>query len=131
MAKALFLGLSAAFFICYSLIASALLTPVPNPITNVGLPGAETSEVCEGFPPSSLDQFLICSGWKDIPIAGSFFTGVTNVLEFAGTLFGAFFQLLLFQVPEAVAASMITAIIFVPLGFVNAFIIFTAIRGSS
>lgn len=131
MGRALFLGLSTAFFIAYSLIANALLMPVPNTVTSVGVPGSDDLEqsVCEGFPPTSMDQFLICSGWKDIPVAGPLFSGITNIIELAGQLFGTFFQLLTFQVPEAVAASMVTALIFIPLGFINGFIIFTAIRG--
>lgn len=131
MGKALFLGLSAAFFIAYSLIATALLvnTDTIAPPTT-GNSNASTQEQCEGFPPSSFHQFLLCSGWNNIPGVGDVLQGTDNVLQVAGTLFSGFLQLISFNAGLP-AASFVTLLIFGPLAFINAYIVFTAIRGSS
>lgn len=131
MGKALFLGLSAAILMGYSLIASAVVDSYDQKIVPISAPTGSEPEVCEGFPPSGYNQFLICSGWGDLPAVGGLFTGVGDAFELAGKLFGGFFQLLTFQVPGLVAASTITAILFVPLGFINGYIIFTAIRSGN
>lgn len=128
MAKALFVGLSAAFFTGYSLIASALLVPNQNPITPISPPSQEDcDDVVILLPGTACYQ----QEASTIPIIGGLLAGASNVLSIAGTLFGGFFQLITFQAQGLGAASMITALIFVPLGFINGFIIFTAIRGSS
>jgi hypothetical protein len=130
MDKALFLGLSAAFFMAYSLVAAALFNSPADQITPISSPIPSEEEHCEGFP-TNYHDFLICSGWGDVPIAGGIFEGIDDFITLAGNLFGTFFQLITFQVPGAVAASTVTFLIFIPLTFINGFIIFSAIRGSS
>lgn len=131
MFRALFLGMSVAFFIGYSLIADALLTPTSEitPITSLneldcplprdGGPGI----LLPGDPCYTKEA-------SRIPIIGDFLAGFSDALEAAGQLFDGFFQLITFQ-SGLPAASFITLLIFVPLGFINAFMIFTAIRGTS
>jgi hypothetical protein len=125
MGKALFVGLSAAFFTAYSLIATALFVPTDT-ITPIGLPG----ERCEDAPLVLLPSDpCYAQEASRIPFIGDFLAGLSNALEVAGNIFSGFFQLLTFQT-ENTGASVITLMIFMPLGFVNAFIIFGAIRGS-
>lgn len=124
MGKALFLGLSAAFFIGYSAVASALLVDSSSiaPIADV------TSQECES--PSGIllpgDPCYEAEA-RNVPFIGGLLAGLSNIVEVATNLFSGFGQLITFQAGLP-GASMVTAIIFVPLGFVNAFIIYTAIR---
>jgi len=132
MGKALFLALSAAFFIGYSLIANALgyggdpLQPITTP--GSGIAGETTEE--EG-------QFCASGGFLDVcdnPIWGPIIRTIAGfgeaVTNFA-TIFSGFFQLITFQAPGQSEASMVTLLIFGPLTFANGFIIFSAVRGSS
>jgi hypothetical protein len=128
MDKALFIGLSAAFFTAYSLVASALLTPEQTrivPITPQGnecvTQGIGENETCIADDPRV----------RNLSWFGQFIGGVASVISVANDIFADFFQLLTFQAKGLEAASFVTALIFVPLGFINGFIIFSAIRGSS
>ena len=126
MGKALFVGLSAAFFTAYSLIATALFVPTDT-IIPIGLPG----ERCEDDDDSLIllpSNPCYAKEAKKIPWVGEFLAGLSDALEVAGNIFSGFFQLLTFQTGNT-GASVITLMIFMPLGFVNAFIIFGAIRG--
>lgn len=138
MGKALFLGLSAGFLIAYALVSNALfgansstlIVPISSPFSE----DTNASGFCDSpgsfFVPQGA-KFVICEVWNNIPVLSNISEGISDFYELATTIFGGFFQLITFQIPEAVAASVITYIIFVPLGLANAFIIFTAIRGSS
>lgn len=133
MGKALFLAVSAGFFIAYAQLANALLLGQNSIITPIS-PVAENAQVdtsCNSF-------LLICTNpnyytefWNGVPVIGSIVEGVADTFDFATKAFGGFFQLITFQVPDAVGASIFTILIFVPLSFANGYIIFTAIRGGS
>lgn len=123
MNRAMFIGLSAVFFISYSLIANALgvggdsLNPITAPQS-----GDFVDEQCDGN--------SVC----DVPILGGivkFVLGAGEAISDASNIFVGFFQLITFQAPGMESASIVTLVIFVPLAFINAFIIFTAIRGTS
>lgn len=137
MPKAIFLGLSAVFFIAYAAIANALLIPSNSQIVAISVPNqnATDTDPCADAPVILLPGDPCYTQQANrIPIVrniAALLTGVTNILSAAGTLFSGFFQLITFQAPGLESASMITAIIFVPLTFVNGYIVFTAIRGSS
>lgn len=124
MAKALFLGLSAAFFIAYALVANALL--IPNQETIV-FGNNELGCLTQG---SGDDEECISDDPRvNIPILGPIIETAANILSASAQLFGPFFQLLTFQAQGLGAASFITVLIFTPLTIVNAFIIFSTIRG--
>lgn len=127
MAKALFVGLSAAFFTVYSLIATALVVPNQS-INPISPPSQEDCDEVVILLPGTACYEQEAS---TIPFIGGLLSGASNVLSLAGDLFGGFFQLITFQAEGLGSASLITALIFVPLAFVNAFIIFTAIRGTA
>lgn len=137
MNKALFLGLSAVFFIAYAAIANALLIPNDDRIVAISVPSTDSADTdpCADAPVILLPGDPCYTQQANrIPIIrniAGLLTGVTNILTTAGSLFSGFFQLITFQAPGLETASIITAMIFIPLGFVNGFIIFTAIRGSS
>jgi hypothetical protein len=126
MAKAVFLALSAAFFTAYAIIASALLIPTQNitPINNNGLEcitqGEGEDTTCISDDPA-----------VNIPFLGPILEAVASSLSVGASLFSGFFQLITFQANGLAAASVVTALIFVPLGIANAYIIFTAVRGST
>lgn len=125
MAKALFMGLSAAFFMGFSLIAAALDIGDGNTIIAPGITTSE-QEQCIGV------FITVCStDFTGIPVIGQLLQAGSNVQEFFYQTFAPFFQLLTFQVPGLEAASIITIMIFGPLAFINAYIIFTAVRGST
>lgn len=125
--RALFLGLSAAFFIGYSLIATALVIPTSKIVPIENLADQECVDtggiVLPGDP-------CYREAASSIPVIGGLLAGLSDITSVVGDLFSGFFQLISFQ-SGFTAASIITLIIFVPLGFINAFIIFTAVRGSS
>lgn len=128
MGKAIFMALSVAIFVAYSLVANALLIPNET-ISPIGLPGdeecvSESAILLPGDPCYEAEA-------SRIPIIGDFLAGLSNAFEVATNLFSGFFQLITFQARGLESASLITALIFVPLGFANAFIVFSAIRGSS
>ena len=126
MGKALFMGLSAVFLTAYSLLATALFVPTSTlePISATQeLDCSDAGFLVPGDPCYKVEA-------KRIPIIGGLLAGVSDVLDVAGQMFSGFGQLLTFQTGSS-AASFITLLIFVPLGFINAFIIFGAIRGSS
>lgn len=125
MAKALFLGLSAAFFIGYALIANALLIPNQETIT-FGSDQFGCITQGEGDDESCISDDPVVS----IPILGPIIETVANVISVSVQLFGPFFQLLTFQAQGLGVASLITVLIFTPLLLINAFIIFSTIRGS-
>lgn len=112
MLSALFIGGSAAFFTAYVLAANALGVIGDSEISPITPPGADNPERNAPF------GFIL-----------DFADGVIDAFQVAFNLAGQFFQLLTFQAPGQEAASLITAIIFVPLGFVNGIIIFRLIRG--
>lgn len=124
MGKAVFLALSAVFFIAYSLIANALLIPTETitPINNNGL-NCVTQNEDDGIECISDDPRT------NIPIIGPLLEAAASALSVGAQLFSGFFQLITFQANGLEGASVLTALIFVPLGLANAFIIFTAIRG--
>lgn len=111
MGQAIFIGASAAFFTVYLLIAEAMGFLGESSITAINAPEAESG-----------------SEWS---IFGFSFTPPDALLNIQQgfELMGRFFQLLTFQQPGLEEASLITALIFVPLSFINGFIIFRAIRG--
>lgn len=125
MAKAVFLGLSAAFFIAYALVANALLIPNQETITfgtdqfGCITQGEGDEEECISDDPR-----------VNIPILGPIIEATANVISSSVQLFGPFFQLLTFQAQGLGAASFITVLIFTPLAIINGFIIFSTIRGS-
>lgn len=127
MGKALFVGLSAMFFIAYSAIANALLFPTSQ-ILPIGNTVQTNADECSGIEIAPLGPNVICLG-ADIPILGPVLGGIQDIFSTAAQIFGGFFQLITFNAGLG-AASMVTLMIFVPLGFANAFIIFSAIRGS-
>lgn len=108
MGRAFFVGLSAAFMTAYALIADAL--------------GLGSGDV--GFDPVEVPESPDRGGWD------GFIDGVLASFSYAFDLMETFFQLLTFQAAGQETASVITLMIFVPLGFINAYIIFTAVRGS-
>lgn len=126
--KALFLGMSAAFFIAFSAIAAALNFSTESEITPPGVTALDEEtgeEKCLGI------FIQICGeDLSGIPLVGPTVDALASIQQFAYELFAPFFQLLTFQVPGLEAASFITLLIFGPLAFINAYIIFTAIRGS-
>jgi hypothetical protein len=130
MAKALWLGLSMAFFTGYSLIATALFVPTSTlePVYTDG-----SSVDCSSIEDAGLIVLPGDPCYKEvasgIPIIGGFLSGVSDVLDVAGQMFSGFFQLVTFQTGFP-AASFLTLLIFVPLFTINAFIIFGAIRGN-
>lgn len=125
MGKAVFLGMSAAFFTAYALIANALVIPNER-ITPISTQTSDCEDVTILLPgdPCYTEE---ASG---IPIIGPLLAGLSNTISVAASLFSGFMQLITFQANGLYAASLITALIFYPLGFINAFIIFSAIRGS-
>jgi len=126
MDKALFIGLSAAFFTAYSLVASALVNP-----TSSIIPIETVDQRCDDEPTILLPgDPCYQQEASRIPIIGGLLSGLSNIIEIASNMFGGFGQLITFQAGLP-AASFITLLIFVPLGFINGFIIFSAIRGSS
>lgn len=132
MARALFIGLSFAFLTAYSLIASALLVDTSTivPVSSIeNVEDTEQTQTCSETP-FGFQKFLICSGWNNIPGVGPALETAGNILSASFVIFGGFFQLITFNAGLP-AASFITLLIFGPLLAVNAFIIFTAIRGSS
>lgn len=127
MGKALFLGLSAAFFIAYSLIANALFV--------------DTSQISGFTSPANTPEADNCTGiliisvcstgtFNNVPFIGGLLQGTADVFTAAGQIFSGFAQLITFNAGSN-SASIVTLLLFTPLGFINAFIIFTAIRGSS
>lgn len=127
MAKALFMGLSAAFFIAYSLLANALLI-ANDTITPISQPSTEN---CEDVPILLPGDPCYAQEASGIPIIGPILEGLSSTVSVAASLFSGFFQLITFQANGLEAASFITILIFGPLTFINGFIIFTAIRGGS
>lgn len=123
MGKAVFIGLSAAFLTAYAIIANALL------IQNELIEPISASEcITQG---QGADQTCISDDPAvNIPILGPIIEATASAISVGFSLFNGFFQLITFQANGLEAASAITALIFYPLGFVNAFIIFSAIRGS-
>lgn len=128
MGKAVFLGLSAAFFIGYAALANALLVPNAS-ITPISTPTSSDGLDCESVPILLPGDPCYAEEAGGIPIIGPILEGLSNTVSVATSLFGGFFQLITFQAEGLAAASMVTALIFIPLGFANAYIIFTAIRG--
>lgn len=126
MGKALFVGLSAAFFIAYALVAQALLVPDQKTI----LPINNVSEGCITQGPEDDESCISDDPRTRIPILGPIVQAVASALEIGTQLFSGFFQLITFQAAGLESASLVTVLIFTPLTFINAFIIFTAIRGS-
>lgn len=125
MAKALFLGLSAAFFIAYALVANALLIPDQKTIT---FGSNELGCITQG---EGADEECISDDPAvRIPILGPIIETVANVISVGVQLFSPFFQLLTFQAEGLGAASFLTLLIFTPLLVINSFIIFSTIRGS-
>lgn len=129
MGKALFLGLSAAFFTAYSIVAGAVLHPSDKIISITA-----ASDQCT-TPPDP--QHILLPGEpcynkevSRIPVIGSLLKGLSNIIDVATNLFSGFGQLVTFQagLPQA---SAITLLIFIPLGFVNGYIFYSAIRGNS
>lgn len=101
-----FVGGSALFFTAYLLVAEAF-----------GFLG--TSEITPAGVPESPDRGGILGA----------IDSVIQVFTFGFDLFARFFQLLTFQAPGLESASLVTALVFVPLGLANAWIIFRGIRG--
>lgn len=124
MAKSLFLGLSAAFFIAYALVANALLIPDQKTIV---FGNNELGCITQGT--GSDEECISDDPRVNIPILGPIIETAANILSASVQLFGPFFQLLTFQAQGLGAASFITVLIFTPLTIVNAFIIFSTIRG--
>lgn len=112
MGSALFVAFSAAFFIVYNLVADAL-----------GVTGTSTITAINNFPHFQQGG----SFWDDIFTA---YSAAVYPFIIAWQLFSRFFQLLTFQTPGMESASIVTAIIFIPLTFANGMIIFRALRGS-
>lgn len=127
MAKALFLALSAAFFIAYALVAKELLIPDQKTIT-FGEPNIEDC-ITQG---EDEDESCI----EDDPrvqklgFFGTLIEFVTSSVAVSVNLFSPFFQLITFQAEGLESASIITALIFTPLILANSFIIFSTMRGS-
>lgn len=122
MNKALFVGISAAFFIAYSLAANALGVGGNDEIGPLTVPTVQESQTESGDPR------------LDIPVLGpivKFVVSGIEAVDAATNIFTGFFQLITFQAPGLEQASLITLLIFVPLAFANGFIVFSAIRGSS
>lgn len=108
MGKALFLGGSAAFMTAYILFAEAFGLLGTDDIAAIGAPG--TPEGGSGF-------FAVLDA-------------ILSVFIYVFELIGRFFQLLTFQFPGTEVVALISLFIFIPLTFINGFILFTAIRGS-
>ena len=126
MGRALFLGLSTAFFIAYALIANALLITDQKTIT---FGDSELGCITQGV---GEDESCIKDDPRvNIPILGPIIEATASAISVGAQLFGPFFQLITFQAEGLGAASFITLLIFTPLSVINGFIIFTAIRGSS
>lgn len=107
MGKAVFVGGSALFFTSYLLVAEAFGIIGGTAITSVDQPA----------PPEQGSGFF---GAVD---------AILNIFNFGFNLIANFFQLMTFQAPGLEGASLITALIFVPLTLINGWIIVTAIRG--
>lgn len=107
MGKALFVGLTVIFFTAYVQIAAG-----------VGVFGEEIAPLTIPAPPVTGGGFL------------DTISAVFEIFKYGFTMFVDFLKLITFQIPGQESASLLTAIIFVPLGFINGYIIFTAIRGS-
>lgn len=107
MGRAIFVGLSVAFFGAYVAIANAL-----------GILGAGIDPLTVPTAPDTGGGFF-----------GSI-EGIVAIFAYGFTLFGQFLKLITFQLPGQETTSLITALIFIPLGFINGYIVFTAIRGS-
>ena len=104
MGQAAFMGGSALFFTAYVLIAEAFGILGTSSISDINAPGA--------------------------PDRGGIFGAIDAVIQvftFGFDLVARFFQLLTFQAPGLEAASMVTLIIFVPLTFINGWIIVSGI----
>lgn len=126
MGKTIFVMISVIFFSAYSLIANAMLVPASTitPIAGV----TDNPEDCQGIEIAPLGPGIICID-SNVPIVGGFFETIGDAFSGASQMFSGFFQLITFQAGLPVA-SMVTLLIFVPLTFANAFIIFSTIRGS-
>lgn len=127
MAKALFLGLSAAFFIAYALVANALLIPNQRTIHfgNEEFAGCITQGEGEDVECIADDSRV-----QKLGFFGDLIEFVTSAVAVSVNLFSPFFQLITFQAQGLGAASFITVLIFTPLAIINGFIIFSTIRGS-
>ena len=104
MGQAAFMGGSALFFTVYILIAEAFGILGQSTISDIDAPGA--------------------------PDRGGFFGAIDAIIQvfaFGFDLVARFFQLLTFQAPGLEAASMVTIIVFVPLTFINGWIIVSGI----
>lgn len=126
MGRALFVGMSVAFFTAYSLVTSALLIPNDQitPITSTS--GFECVTQGEGDSESCIEDDPRTRIW----LIGPFIEAAANVLSVGADMFSGFIQVITFQASGLEAASVVTLLIFGPLAFVNAFIVFSAIRGS-
>lgn len=126
MGKALFIGLSFAFLTGYSLVATALFVPASTltPIGDVSeLDCSDSGIVFPGDP--CYKQETAKLGWL-----GDLLGGASDILDVTGQMFSGFWQLVTFQTGYS-GASFLTLLIFTPLGAINAYIIFTAVRGGS
>jgi hypothetical protein len=130
MGKAIFLSLSVALFIGYSLIANALGFD-GDPLDPLSSPQSTSSFVDEQCLNEETGQErLLCRAPVMGPIV-KFILGTGQAVSAAADIFSGFFQLITFQAPGQSAASLVTLLIFGPLTFANGFIIFNAVRGNS